>query len=128
MCKKVSQANIELRPQHRAANPAVGHPSAEPLDIQPSPLVVQVDNYNIQGLIIYICQDLEDITRSAIHIDLGTSLLQTSSGEGWTNLLDFRKLLDIAQEAGVNLQTEELWADTLMIMPIRNVGLLKYVI
>ena len=82
MRKKVSQANMESRPQHGAANPAAGHPSAEPPDVQPSPLVVQVDNYNIQGLIICICQDLEDITRSVIYIDLGASLLQTSLGEG----------------------------------------------
>jgi len=128
MRKKVSRANMESRPQHGAANPAAGHPSAEPPDVQPSPSVVQVDNYDVRGLIICICRDPEDITRSAIHMDLGASLLRTGSGEGWTNLLDFRKLLDIAQEAGVNLQTEELWADTLTIMPIRNVGLLKYAI
>jgi hypothetical protein len=48
--------------------------------------------------------------------------------EGWISLLDFFKFLNIAKDAGVNLKMEELWADILIIIPVWNVGLLKYVI
>jgi hypothetical protein len=44
------------------------------------------------------------------------------------SLLNFPKFLNIAKDAGVNLKTEELWADTLIIIPVWNVGLLKYAI
>jgi hypothetical protein len=61
-------------------------------------------------------------------MDLGTNLLQTNSVEGWTSLLNFLKFLNIAKDAKVNLKMEELWADTLTIIPVWNVGLLKYII
>jgi hypothetical protein len=61
-------------------------------------------------------------------MDLGASLLQTNSVEGWISLLNFPKFLDIAKDAGVNLKIEELWADTLTIILVWNVGLLKYTI
>jgi hypothetical protein len=48
--------------------------------------------------------------------------------EGWISLLDFSKFLNIAKDAGVNLKMEELWTDILTIMPVWNVGLLKYAI
>jgi hypothetical protein len=48
--------------------------------------------------------------------------------EGWTSLLNFPKFLDIAKDARVNLKIEELWADTLTIIPVWNIGLLKYAI
>jgi hypothetical protein len=41
-------------------------------------------------------------------MDLGASLLQTNSVEGWISLLDFFKFLNIAKDAGVNLKMEEL--------------------
>jgi hypothetical protein len=61
-------------------------------------------------------------------MDLGTSLLQTNLVEGWISLLNFPKFFNIAKDARVNLKIEELWADTLTIMLVWNVGLLKYII
>jgi hypothetical protein len=61
-------------------------------------------------------------------MDLGASLLQINLVEGWISLLNFPKFLNIAKDIGVNLKTEELWADTLIIMPVWNMGLLKYAI
>jgi hypothetical protein len=59
---------------------------------------------------------------------LGANLLQTNLAKGWMSLLNFFKFFDIAKDAGVNLEMEELWADTLTIMLVWNMGLLKYVI
>jgi hypothetical protein len=49
-------------------------------------------------------------------MDLGTSLLQTNLVEGWINLLDFLKFLNIAKDAEVNLEIEELWVNILTII------------
>jgi hypothetical protein len=48
--------------------------------------------------------------------------------EGWISLLNFFKFLNIVKDAEVNLKIEELWADTLTIILVQNVGLLKYII
>jgi hypothetical protein len=61
-------------------------------------------------------------------MDLSASLLQTNSVEGWISLLDFPKFFNIAKDAKVNLKIKELWADTLIIMLVWNMGLLKYAI
>jgi hypothetical protein len=61
-------------------------------------------------------------------MDLSASLFQTNSVKGWISLLNFPKFFNIAKDAGVNLKMEELWADTLTIMLVWNVGLLKYII
>jgi hypothetical protein len=128
MRKKAGRASAELGLRHGATNSAIGYPCAEPQDVHQSLLPKHVDKYDVRGLVICICRDPENIPRSTIHMDLGASLLRTNSAEGWTSLLDFPKFLNIAQDAGVNLETEELWADTVTIMPVRNVGLLKYAI
>jgi hypothetical protein len=48
--------------------------------------------------------------------------------ERWISLLNFLKFLNIAKDAGVNLKIEELWVDTLIIILVWNMGLLKYAI
>jgi hypothetical protein len=48
--------------------------------------------------------------------------------EGWISLLNFPKFFNIAKDARVNLKMEELWTDTLTIILVQNVGLLKYII
>ena len=75
MHKKAGRASVELGFRHKATNSAIGYSYAEPQDVHQSLLPKHVNKYNVQGLVICICRDLENIPQSTIYIDLGANLL-----------------------------------------------------